>query len=333
MVFAMPEARSVLRGLSQSELHALAAQQTTARATDYGAVNIQTQVLARSKASTFIVLGRRPRASRTRRSPATSGERVSAELQDAYIAEQEMVAGRRLHRQRPRVPRPRAPLHRGGQRQHRGHAAAPLLRRRRRATAFEPELTVIYTPNLGVARLPGRPADRGRPRERRHPRLQLRLLRRVEEGRPAHVEQARLRPRRPAAARRLQGHPDRRRATGVGLIVGPLGHRQDDDHVHQARTARCRCRTTSSRGGPTATCPPPRPAASPRRSRSQPEDEPTIHGAVTQARGLPRERLAGRRRQGRLLRHELHAERPRDVLVLDDRGRRRARHRRRPTSC
>ena len=39
-----------------------------------------------------------------------------------------------------------------------------------------------------------------------------------------------------------------------------------------------------------------------------------------QARGLPRERLAGRRRQGRLLRHRVHAERPRGVLVRRDRA-------------
>ena len=45
----------MLRNLSQAELHALTAQQATARSTAYGAVNVQTQVLARSKGSTFIV--------------------------------------------------------------------------------------------------------------------------------------------------------------------------------------------------------------------------------------------------------------------------------------
>ena len=58
MVFALPDARSVLRDLTQPELHALAAQQETARSTDYGAVNVHTEVLARSKASTYIVVRR-----------------------------------------------------------------------------------------------------------------------------------------------------------------------------------------------------------------------------------------------------------------------------------
>ena len=68
-----------------------------------------------------------------------------------------------------------------------------------------------------------------------------------------------------------QRRPDRR----------PLGHGQDDDHLHAperlaagaGRLRRAGCRTARSTR--------PRPAASPR-LRADPEDEPTIHGAVTQ---------------------------------------------------
>ncbi len=122
--------------------------------------------------------------------------------------------GRRLHRRRPRPPRARPPVHRGQERQHRRHAGRALLpppRGRARAGA-RGDLHA----QPGHARLPGRPPHRRRPRPPRHPRLSLRLLRRVEEGRPADVEQARVRARRPRAARRLQGDPDARAAIASG---------------------------------------------------------------------------------------------------------------------
>ena len=54
------------------------------------------------------------------------------------------------------------------------------------------EVQVIYTPGLAAPRLSGRPRDRGRPRHLCDARLELGLLRRVQEGRPAHVERHRL---------------------------------------------------------------------------------------------------------------------------------------------
>ena len=132
------------------------------------------------------------------------------------------------------------------QREHRRHAAAALLRRRRRATAFEPELTVIYTPNLAVQ---GYPNDRliAVDLENGVTRVfnsdyfgeskkgGLRMWNKLvydRGGLPLHAGCKVI----PTAARRQRG-PDRR----------PVGHGQDDDDVHAARTARCRCRTTSSR--------------------------------------------------------------------------------------
>ena len=52
MAFALPAARRVHRDLSQPELLERALAMPTARRTSYGAPNVQTQVLARSKRST-----------------------------------------------------------------------------------------------------------------------------------------------------------------------------------------------------------------------------------------------------------------------------------------
>src|SRR5919197_4406934 len=55
MAFALPAARRVDGNLSQTDLHERTFSMSNARRTDYGAPNVQTRVLARSKASTFIV--------------------------------------------------------------------------------------------------------------------------------------------------------------------------------------------------------------------------------------------------------------------------------------
>ena len=138
--------------------------------------------------------------------------------------------GRRLHRQRPGVPHRRPALHRGREREHRRDAAAALLLAGRGRGARAGADRHLHAQPEGRG-LSGRPPDRRRPRAGRHPRLQLRLLRRVEEGRPADVEQARLRPRRNPAARRLQDHPDR---AGQARRPDrrPLRDRQDDDDLH-----------------------------------------------------------------------------------------------------
>ncbi len=137
---------------------------------------------------------------------------------------------RRLHRERPRVPRSRAPLHRGRQREHRRHAAAaPLLARGRRGDRARADGHLHAEPE-GEG-LPGRPPDRRRPRAGRDAGLQLGLLRGVEEGRAADVEQARLRPRRDPAPRGMQDHSDRARQPGRA-DRRPLRHGQDDDHLH-----------------------------------------------------------------------------------------------------
>ncbi len=211
--FAMPAARRVLRDAPQQELHELAKGMATARPTNYGAVNVTTTVLSRSTRSTFIVADD-PESYPHQAIDRDEWDRVSA-LQDAYIADAGDDPGRRLHRRRPRPPRARPPLHRGAatrtSRACRTSSTSTIPRPSRRAGARRD-----LHAQPGHARLPGRPPHRRRPRPPRHPRLPLRLLRGVEEGRPADVEQARLRARRPRAARRLQGDPDRRAATVSG---------------------------------------------------------------------------------------------------------------------
>ena len=89
MAFALPAARHVHRNLSQHELLDRTHQMPNSRSTDYGAPNVQTQVLARSKASTFIVADDPP-AEPHQAIDRDEWERISA-AQDAYIAEQEMI--------------------------------------------------------------------------------------------------------------------------------------------------------------------------------------------------------------------------------------------------
>ena len=206
---------------------------------------------------------------------------------------------RRLHRQRPRLPHACPALHRGRQRQHRRHAAAALLLARRGRGAGARADRHLHAQPEG-RRLPGRPPDRRRPRAGRHARLQLRLLRRVEEGRPADVEQARLRPRRDPAARRLQDHPDRARQARRP-DRRPLRDRQDDDHLHAperlaAGAGRLR-RLDAERPGLRD-----RERLLRQDLRAQPrgraDDLRRRHAAAL----VPRERLAARRR-ARLLRH------------------------------
>ncbi len=274
----------------------------------------QTAVVSRSKRSTFIVTdepdGQNQAITRE------EGERW-AEAQDEYIAEQDMVVIDGYIGNNPEFRTPGAPLRRGGEREHRRHAAAALLRagRGRRARAGADRDLHAEPEGRG---LPGRPPDRRRPRAGRDARLQLRLLRRVEEGRAADVEQARLRPRRAPAARRLQDHPDPPRQARRP-DRRPLRHGQDDDHLHAPeRLAAGPGRLRRLDAG--------RPRLRDRERllrqdlRAQPRGRADDLRRGHAARLVPRERLAARRR-GRLLRHELHLQRPRHVPVPRDRSR------------
>jgi phosphoenolpyruvate carboxykinase (ATP) len=154
MAFQVPQAAGVISNPSESELQELAARMPTARWTKYGNVNVQTEVLARSTPSTFIVTDDPdPGVDRT-----VSREQAQewADKQDAYISDQEMVL---LDGWLGAQPEFRVPVRLfieaananiAGMQQQLWFAVDD-------PEDFEPELTVVYTPNL---KAPGWPDER-----------------------------------------------------------------------------------------------------------------------------------------------------------------------------
>src|SRR5437762_12281651 len=88
MLFRLPEAASVVENPGPDELKELAAKMPNARWTRNGNINVQTDVVNRSKGSTYIVTDRPD--GQNQAITRDEGQRW-AEAQDAYIAEQEMV--------------------------------------------------------------------------------------------------------------------------------------------------------------------------------------------------------------------------------------------------
>jgi phosphoenolpyruvate carboxykinase (ATP) len=143
MAFRLPPAASVIENPSPEELKELAARMSNARPTRYGNLNVNTEVVNRLKRSTFIVTdepdGQNQSISRE------DGLKV-AEQHDAYIRDQEMVVidgyiGNDLEfRTAARLYIEAANANIAGMQQQ--------LYFDRDDEEFEPELTVIYTPNL-----------------------------------------------------------------------------------------------------------------------------------------------------------------------------------------
>jgi phosphoenolpyruvate carboxykinase (ATP) len=150
----LPDAKSVRVNPSAEELKELAAKMPNARRTRYGNLNVQTEVLARSKASTFLVLDD-PEGSSQQGITRDEGERI-AKLQDDYIAGQDMLVVDGFIGDDPEF--------RTAARLYIEEANANIAGMQKQLyfpvedrDAFEPELTVIYTPNLAVE---GYPNDR-----------------------------------------------------------------------------------------------------------------------------------------------------------------------------
>src|SRR2546429_2357269 len=152
MAFRPPRAAHVYENPSAEELKELAARMPNARETRYGSLNVQTEVVSRSKASTYIVTdepdGQNQAISRE------EGERW-AERQDEYIADHEMVVVDGYIGSDPEF-RVAARLY--------IEAANANIAGMQQQLYFspddeelEPELTVIYTPNL---KADGYPDDR-----------------------------------------------------------------------------------------------------------------------------------------------------------------------------
>src|ERR1043165_1553197 len=88
MLFRLPQAASVVDNPPPEELKELAARMPNARPTRHGNLNVQTEVVSRSKRSTFIVTDEPDGQNQS--ITIEEGERWAA-LQDEYIAGQEMV--------------------------------------------------------------------------------------------------------------------------------------------------------------------------------------------------------------------------------------------------
>src|SRR5881409_3609019 len=88
MAFRPPRAARVFENPSAEELKELTARMPNARPTRYGNLNVQTEVVSRSKGSTFIVTDEPD--GQNQAIPREDGERWAG-LQDEYISEQEMV--------------------------------------------------------------------------------------------------------------------------------------------------------------------------------------------------------------------------------------------------
>jgi phosphoenolpyruvate carboxykinase (ATP) len=150
----LPDAKSVRVNPSPEELKELAAKMPNARRTRYDNLNVQTEVLARSKASTFVVLDD-PEGSSQQGISREEGERI-ARLQDEYIAGRDMLVVDGYIGDDPDF--------RTAARLYVEQANANIAGMQRQLyfgvddpDSFEPELTVIYTPNLAVE---GYPNDR-----------------------------------------------------------------------------------------------------------------------------------------------------------------------------
>jgi phosphoenolpyruvate carboxykinase (ATP) len=152
MLFRLPPAASVLENPSPDELKELAARMPNAQWTEHGNVNVQTEVVSRSKRSTYIVTDE---PDGQNQSMTREEGRKWAEAQDAYIADQEMVVVDGYIGNDPEFRTPArlyieaANANIAGMQQQLYFAGE--------GEEIEPELTVIYTPNLKAE---GYPDDR-----------------------------------------------------------------------------------------------------------------------------------------------------------------------------
>ena len=149
MAFRLPRAARVIENPSSEEVKELATRMPNARMTRHGNLNVQTDVVSRSKRSTFIVTDE---PDGTHQAISREDAARWADVQDAYIAGQEMVQVDGWIGIDPdfRVP---ARLYieaananiAGMQQQLYFHTDDP---------EHDPELTVIYTPNLQAKGFP-----------------------------------------------------------------------------------------------------------------------------------------------------------------------------------
>ncbi len=149
MLFRLPQAKRVIENPSPEEVKELAARMATARPTKYGNLNVQTQVLARSKRSTFLVTDE---PDGQNQALSTDDAARWAARQDEYIAGREMVVIDGYIGTDPEF--------RTSTRLYVEAANANIAGMQQQLyfgppeEDFEPELTVIYTPNLKAEGFP-----------------------------------------------------------------------------------------------------------------------------------------------------------------------------------
>ncbi len=150
----LPDAKTVRANPSAAELKDLAAAMPNARRTRYGSLNVHTRVLARSKASTFILVDD-PAESSQQAISREEGDRI-AELQDDYVAGRDTLIVDGYIGDDPEY-RTAARLYVEESNANIAAMQKQLYFEVYPDDGFEPELTAIYTPNLAVE---GYPNDR-----------------------------------------------------------------------------------------------------------------------------------------------------------------------------
>jgi phosphoenolpyruvate carboxykinase (ATP) len=149
MLFRLPQAKRVHDNPSPEEVKELAAKMPTARPTKYGNLNVQTEVLARSKRSTFLVTDE---PDGQNQAISTDDAAKWADAQDEYIAGREMVV---VDGYIGNDPEFRTPA-----RLYVEAANANIAGMQQQLyfgppeEDFEPELTVVYTPKLKAEGFP-----------------------------------------------------------------------------------------------------------------------------------------------------------------------------------
>jgi phosphoenolpyruvate carboxykinase (ATP) len=148
MAFRLPRAARVLDNPSPEEVKELTARMPNARWTRYGNLNVTTDVRARSKRSTYLVTD--DPDGQNQSLPVEEGLRW-AEVQDEYIAGREMVL---IDGYIGGSPDFRIPARLYIEAANANVAGMQQQLYFEREDDAEPELTVIYTPNLGAEGFP-----------------------------------------------------------------------------------------------------------------------------------------------------------------------------------
>jgi phosphoenolpyruvate carboxykinase (ATP) len=152
---SLPAARSIRWNPEPEELRELTASMPNARRTVFGNYNVETRVVARSKASTYVVTDH-PEQHSDQTVSRAEGRRIAA-LQDAYIAGRDMlvidgfIGNDPDHRVAARLYIEASNANIAAMQQDLYFPAEDA------GPDFAPRLTVIYTPNLAA---PGYPDDR-----------------------------------------------------------------------------------------------------------------------------------------------------------------------------